>query len=114
MREAVTSFMTQYLHGNFTPVGRSSLVVQRVKDLARSLPPLGSLLWHGFSSCPGNIHVPWSPARAPPRKIHVNVVDVFTSSKEPAKKLQKDPLPKKKKKKTHKNKKEKIFQLSPL
>ena len=31
-------------------------MVQQVKDLTLSLQCLGSLLWHGFSPWPGNIH----------------------------------------------------------
>ena len=32
-------------------------MVHWVKDLVLSLQELGSLLWRGFDSCPGNIHM---------------------------------------------------------
>ena len=44
----------------------SSLVAQRVKDLALSLMWLWLLLWCGFDPWPGNFHVLW----AWPKKIY--------------------------------------------
>ena len=41
-------------------MSRSFLVAQRVKDLALSLLWLRLLLWHGFSSWPGNFCTQWS------------------------------------------------------
>ena len=37
----------------------SSLVVQPVKDLVRSLQWLGLLLWHRFYPWPRNFHISW-------------------------------------------------------
>ena len=39
---------------------RSSLMGQYVMDLALLLKRLGALMWLGFDSWPGNIHMPWA------------------------------------------------------
>ena len=46
---------------------RSSLVAQRVKDLALALLRLQVLLWHGFSPWPGNVTLRSLPLPPPPR-----------------------------------------------
>lgn len=53
------------LHFCFMRKARSSLVAQRIKDLALSLHWLGSLLWLGLDPWPGKFHMPraWQKER---------------------------------------------------
>jgi len=50
-------------------VFRSSLVAQRVKDLALSLQEVGLSLWHKFNPWPGNFHMPWACPTPTPQNM---------------------------------------------
>ena len=57
-------------------------MVRLIKDLALSLQWLGSLLWHGFKSWPGNFCMP--QAQHPPTPQKVNKYEWQTGKHPPA------------------------------
>ena len=67
-QESKNNFITKIALNQLKIILRSSLVVQRVKELALSLQWFGLLLWRRFSPWHRTLHMPWAWSILPPSK----------------------------------------------